>query len=189
MFSKIRYINRVKRVNLEYCYSKTLGQTIKSYDKFNNINWNKSKDKSGNIFVTFSAELTSIVNFFKSENKNDTNSVITKILYDTVECKRNKKLFYESEDVLKYLRTNFALSEVPEFFKFDYDNSSVRIYIHFHINSMNKVLVVSSGYLINLKIDLPELGLFSCLFQDVSSGVKCLANIYDNVPINIHTSF
>lgn len=189
MFSKIRYINKVKNVKLQYCSSQTFGETIKQYEMFKSINWSKTNDKSGNIFVTFSAELTNVNGFFKSGNRDDANSVVTNMLFETLESNRNIKLFNDSEEVLTYLRSNTALKEVPEFFKFDFDNSSVRIYIHFHINSINKVLVVSSGYLINLKIDLPELGAFSCLFQDVSNGVKCLTSICEKKPINMHKSF
>lgn len=189
MFSKIKYVNKVKKVKLQYCESQTFGTTLKKYSNFQNIDWSKSKDKSGKIYITFSAEVTDVKGFFNSKNKNDAKNVINSILFKTIEDKRNKKLFNDSEKVLEYLRNNYALIDVPEFFQYDFPESSIRVYIHFLINSLNKVLIVSSGYMINLEIISPGLGTFSCLFKDVSNGAKCLTDICENKPLNIHTSF
>lgn len=171
----------------------SIGNAVKSYNGLLNVRWEKNKDKYGRMYVTLSGDVKSIELFFNDSNcyscRSDININVKKILREISDYKEYMILYDESEQILNYIKSISSNKKLLNQLDFDYADSNVRIYIQFHITSKKNVIPVSSGYLLNLKVNSPDLGYLGCLFNDIAIGDKCLKDIYHSKPIRLNTSF
>lgn len=192
MFNNI--INKVMNSCYEENSEMTLAEAINSHKELYNVKWEKCRAEYIGTYVTFSAEIKNIHNFYSScinhkQNIIETSSMLTKYLFELIEYRKYMTFYYNAEDIFSYLHTRRESINSPNLLDFDYEKSTIRIYIQFIKDTWKDYKSISSGYTVRLKISKPNLGYFGGLFDDVADGRKCISSIYKGDPITLFGAF
>lgn len=180
------------------CFKKgsdmTINEAIKRHKGFKEVRWHNYKDNEGKVYVVLTARVSDVNRFFlptltKYKNKTDSESAITRTLFELIKYKKHMTLFYNYEDIFSYLHKSRELKGLSKPLEFDHTKSNVMIYIKFLRVEKRQFISVSSGYSAKLKTSNPDMGYFGGLFDDLDLGNKCIDRIYSGNLITLESSF
>lgn len=192
MFNNV--IKKVMNTRYKEDSGMTFAEAVKEHKGLHNIKWEKKRADYMGTCVTFTADIRNVYKFYSScinykLNSIDVRSMLTRSLFELMEYKKQMTLYYETEEIFSYLDKIRESTVTPNLLDFDFEKSSIRIYIQFIKYGWKEYKSISSGYTAKIKVSKPDLGYFGGLYNDMADGRKCISNIYSGDPITLHGSF